>query len=397
MTKVDVTILGAGPYGLAAGAHLRKIKGLETRIFGEPMEFWKSYMPAGMFLRSPWSASTISDPANALTIDAFSARQANRLPIPVPLDDFVRYGLWFRENALPDLVTKKITRIERESQGFRVTSEAGETWNSRRVVVAAGLGSFARRPEVFSKLSPQFVTHCSDQRDVERFRGKRVAIIGAGQSALESAALVHEAGGTVEVLVREDNVHWLGWRAKMARLGPLFKLLYAPTDVGPAGVSRIVAIPNSVKYFPRALQNKFRTRSLRPAGARWLIERTKHVTISTSRYVTSAEAQGQVLRLRLNDGSTREVDHVLLGTGYRVDVSRYPFLPPEIVQALRITDGFPHLKAGLESTVPGLHFMGAPSAWNFGPLMYFVAGTDFGARELARGILRSRGSGSGNS
>jgi hypothetical protein len=175
----------------------------------------------------------------------------------------------------------------------------------------------------------------------------------------------------------------------MQRLGALAKFLYAPTDVGPAGVSRIVAHPDSVKYFPRFVQNKFRTRSLRPAGARWLIERTKDVTITTARYVTSAEVVGAALHLRLNDNSMREVDHILLGTGYRVNVTRYPFLSQDLIRAIRVTDGFPHLKGGLESSVPGLHFLGSPAAWNFGPLMYFVAGTEFAAGKLARHIAEA--------
>jgi FAD-dependent urate hydroxylase len=391
MTACDVTIVGAGPYGLAAAAHLAKIKGLEFRSFGEPMEFWRSYMPAGMYLRSPWSASSISDPSKALSIDQFNGTQKDKIPVPIPLDIFVQYGLWFRQRALPALENRKIQHVARDGAGFRVIAESGESWNSTRVVIAAGLGSFARRPEVFSKLPAEFVTHCSDQRDIARFRGKRVVIIGAGQSALESAALIHEAGGNVEVLVRQRGVHWLGWRQRVQRLGPIAKLLYAPTDIGPAGVSRIVAIPSSVKYFPRVVQNKFRTRALRPAGARWLIERTRDVTISTSRYVTSAEVRGPVVHLRLNNNSTREVDHVLLGTGYRVDVSQYPFLSSGLIQSIRQTDGFPHLRAGLESSVNGLHFLGAPAGWSFGPLMYFVAGTEFAAGELAKSIAKSRG------
>src|SRR5277367_2410604 len=388
MQKCDVTILGAGPYGLAAGAHLQQIKGLEVCIHGEPMEFWKSYMPAGMFLRSPWSASNISDPAKKFTIDSFAAKQPGAVPVPIPLDTFVGYGLWFQEQLLPALQRQKIAMIERDGANFRVTAAGGESWISPRVVIAAGLTSFSRRPEVFSKLSPQFVTHCSDQRDVARFQGKRVAVIGAGQSALESAALVHEAGGAVEVLVRENSVHWLGWRARMQRLGAMAKFLYAPTDVGPAGVSRIVAKPNSVKYFPRVMQNKFRTRSLRPAGARWLIERTKSIPMVTGKVVTSAEVQGDSLHLRLSDNTSRDVDHVLLGTGYRVNVELYPFLAPDLVKAIKITDGFPRLSAGLESSVPGLHFLGAPAAWSFGPLMYFVAGTEFAAGEVAAYIAQ---------
>jgi len=389
MQKCDVTILGAGPYGLAAGAHLQQIKGLDVRVCGEPMEFWKSYMPAGMFLRSPWSASNISDPAKRFTIDDFGAKQPAAIPVPIPLDTFVEYGLWFQQQLLPALIRQKIAMIERDGASFRVTAVGGDSWISQRVVIAAGLTSFSRRPEVFSNLSPQFVTHCSDQRDILRFHGKRVAVIGAGQSALESAALIHEAGGKVEVLVREASVHWLGWRARMQRLGALAKFLYAPTDVGPAGVSRIVAHPDSVKYFPRFVQNRFRIRSLRPAGARWLIERTKDVTITTARYVTSAEVVADALHLRLNDNSTREVDHVLLGTGYRVNVTRYPFLSPDLIRAIRVTDGFPHLKGGLESSVPGLHFLGSPAAWNFGPLMYFVAGTEFAAGKLARHVAQA--------
>ncbi|MGB6546603.1 MAG: NAD(P)-binding domain-containing protein [Candidatus Acidiferrales bacterium] len=384
MITVDVTILGAGPYGLAAGAHLRQIKGLEMRIFGEPMGFWKNHMPEGMLLRSPWAASHISDPQQALTMDAFSGRNGSAVPTPIPLDRFVEYGLWFQSQAVPDVDRRKITRVEKNSNGFLVTVNDGEQFHSRRVVVAAGIGSFARRPPQFEELPSSLVTHVSDQSDVRRFAGKRVAVVGAGQSALESAALIHEAGGDVEVIVRAPNVHWLGWRARLQKLGPIASLLYSPFDIGPAGVSRIVAIPDSVKYFPRSIQDAFRRRALRPAGARWLVDRCKHIRFSSDRFVESAVVSSEGLHLRLNDGTVREVDHVLLGTGYRVDVTRYPFLPSELSQTLAQVNGFPKLTVGFESSIPGLHFMGAPSSWNFGPLMFFVCGTDYAASRLAR-------------
>jgi len=386
MTDCDVVILGAGPYGLAAGAHLRRIQGLDVRVFGEPMEFWKSHMPEGMLLRSPWAASHISDPRTALTMDVFGKELGVRIPTPIPLDRFVEYGLWFQRQAVPEIDRRRITRIEKLSQGFRVMLSDGERLQSRRVVVAAGIGSFAQRPPQFEGLPSELVTHVSDQRDVRRFTGKRVAIIGAGQSALESAALIHEAGGEVEVIVRAPGVHWLGWRARLQKLGPIAKLLYSPFDIGPAGVSRIVAIPDAVKYFPRSAQDAFRKRALRPAGARWLVDRFKDIRISTSRSVESAALSGSRLRIRLNDGSSRDVDHALLGTGYRVDVTRYPFLPSELSGGLAQVNGFPKLTPGFESSIPGLHFLGAPSSWNFGPLMFFVCGTDYAARRLARYI-----------
>jgi cation diffusion facilitator CzcD-associated flavoprotein CzcO len=50
MTDTDVAIIGAGPHGLAAAAHLRRA-GVATHIFGEPMSFWQG-MPAGLLLRT---------------------------------------------------------------------------------------------------------------------------------------------------------------------------------------------------------------------------------------------------------------------------------------------------------------------------------------------------------
>ncbi len=387
---IDVAVVGAGPYGLAAGAHLHQIAGLDVQVFGDPMEFWKAQMPAGMFLRSPWSASHISDPAAKFTLTDYRDSQKKEIPSPIPLDEFVGYGLWFQRNVVPNILQQKVTCIRHDQSVYQLALENGTFWNARRLVIAGGIKPFARRPKQFAGLSPQFVSHCSDGREVEQFKGKRVAVIGAGQSALESAALIFEAGAEVEVLVREANIHWLGWRAKLQKLGPISKLLYAPTDVGPAGVSRIVSIPNSVKYFPRPVQNWFRTRSLRPAGSKWLYERLKNVPIRTECEVLSAAPTGEKLKLKLNDGAFREVDHVLLGTGYQVDISRYSFLSPGLVQSLERVNGFPKLNSAFEASLPGIYFLGAPSSWRFGPLMYFVAGTEFAARTLAGHLSRGK-------
>jgi cation diffusion facilitator CzcD-associated flavoprotein CzcO len=380
----DVAILGAGPYGLAAAAHLGRINGLEVRAFGEPMEFWKGHMPEGMMLRSPWTASHISGPSGDLTLDAFRKHIGHQFPVPIHLDRFVDYGLWFQSRAVQHLDRRRVGTIDRDGKSFRLTLDDGETFNSRRVVIATGIGPFASRPSAFRGLPPSFATHSSGQRDVRRFKGKRVVVVGAGQSALESAALIHEAGGHVEVIARTPRVHWLGWRARIQRLGPIGKLLYSPYDIGPAGVSRVVAIPDLVRYLPRGVQDRFRARALRPAGARWLIDRLAEVPIAVGRSVVSAAPLGEELHMTLDNGESRRVDHALLGTGYRVDVSRYPFLPPALSQSLDCSNGFPKLSRGFESSVAGLHFLGAPSAWSYGPLMYFVAGTEYAGTSLAR-------------
>ncbi len=382
-STLDVAILGAGPYGLAAGARLRQIKGLNVQVFGEPMEFWAAHMPEGMLLRSPWAASHIGCDPNR-TFDAFSKATGQRVPVPIPIDQFVAYGRWIQGEAIPDLDRRRIERIDKDREGFRITLQDGQQVHAGRVVIAGGIGPFAKRVPQLQGLPQELVSHASDRRDIQRFAGKRVLVIGAGQSALEGAALIHEAGGEVEIMVRAPQVHWLGWRQKIGKLGPIAKLLYSPYDIGPAGVSRIVAVPDMVKFFPRPTQEWFRTRALRSAGARWLVDRCKNIPIRTGRSIDSATTKGGKVCVRLNDGSTREVDHVYMGTGYRVDVSRYPFLPAELSKNVAQVNGFPKVGFGFESSVPGLHFLGAPSAWKFGPVMYFVCGTDFAANRLGR-------------
>src|SRR5262252_1567203 len=138
-TPLDVIIVGAGPYGLSAAAHLRNLPGLQVRAFGQPMSFWKENMPAGMLLRSQWDASHLVDPEAAYTLDAYVSSNGNHCASPIPLDRFIDYGLWFQRKAVPDLDTRKIRLVETSPTGFQVTAEDGEVLHSKRVIVAAGI------------------------------------------------------------------------------------------------------------------------------------------------------------------------------------------------------------------------------------------------------------------
>ena len=390
MTTCDVAIIGAGPYGLSAAAHLGTVKGLEVLVFGVPMSFWERNMPVGMFLRSNWTATQIADPNHSLTLEGYQAANGNHLSHPVPLDRFIQYGLWYQRQAVPNLDRRKVVRLKSDPKGFRVILESGEEVNSRRVVVATGIHSFAWRPPEFQGLPSTLASHTSEHCDLRRFAGKQVLVLGGGQSALESGALLQEGGAEVEIVARARRIHWLqGWTSKTLhhRLGKFTsRLLYAPTDVGPAGISQLMARPDLLRQLPRRVQDRLWKRSVRPAGARWLVDRLQNVPIRLGRSVVSVAPAGEQLKVRLDDGCERTVHHVLLGTGYRVDVSGYDFLAPELVQSMRRVNGYPCLKEGLETSVQGLHFLGAPAAWSFGPLMQFVSGTHYASRSLVRFI-----------
>lgn len=383
MSGCNIVVIGAGPYGLAATAYLRAA-GIETRTFGEPMAFWAKHMPAGMFLRSNWGASHIADPRQSLTLDAFREADGNHFEKPIPLKRFVDYGLWYQKQAVPDVDLRHVESLERNGNGFKVRLSDGEQFTASRVVVAGGIGKFASRPREFSSLPNELASHTVEQTDLTKFKGKQVAIVGGGQSALESAALLKEVGAAPEVLVRELSLNWVGLHARLHRLGPLSKLLYSNRDVGPAGISKLVASPHVFRRFPREFQDKVAYRAIRPAGAGWLQPRLKEVKVSLGRTVIEAAEKGSRLQLKLADGSERIVDHCLLATGFRVDLSRYSFLSSTLLQQVQTAGGFPVLSRGFESSVQGLHFVGKTASWSFGPLLCFVSGTEFAGTELTR-------------
>jgi hypothetical protein len=389
MRECDVAIIGAGPYGLAARAALRD-SNLSVMIFGQPMSFWRGHMPSGMLLRSPWVATHVGPVGTGLTLDDYERSLGRSLCRRLPLSDFVAYGEWVQRRSSPDLDLRQVSLVSPNNRGFHLTLNDGEEIGARRVVVAAGIKPFPRRPDLLSDLPPALVSHTIDHADLSRLSGREVVVVGGGQSALESAALLHEAGARVEVVVRSARVHWLTRSSGLHRLGPITQLLYAPSDIGPAGISRLVALPLMFRTLPRDLQNQLAATAIRPAGAAWLVDRLDGVPITTDTSVVSARMDGARLRIALSSGTERTIDHLLLGTGFRIQIEKYSFLDRNLLRKVRSVAGYPVLGRGFESSVAGLHFLGAPAAWSYGPLMRFVAGTAFASPQLARAIARTR-------
>jgi FAD-dependent urate hydroxylase len=379
----DVTIIGAGPYGLSAAAYLRQ-KGIVANIFGEPMSFWRDHMPAGMFLRSNWNASHIASPGRELSLDRYQSARGKPIPMPIPLGDFVEYGLWYREQVVPQVDRRQVASVEKNGSGFRITLSDGDELKSDRVVVATGIAPFPYRPKVFENLPKSHVTHSSDHKDLSRFRGKRILIVGGGQSGLDAARILQDYDASSEVLSKARELYWVGGHAWLHHLGLISKCLYSGHDVGPAGISRLVGWPLVFRKLPRSWQDPISYRAIRPAGTAWMIPYLKNVPITLNVRATSAQIVGDRVSVKLSDGTERTADHVIIATGYRVDAKRFQFLSPELHKIMKVVRGCPVLDRGVESSVPGLHFVGKPAAWSFGPLLNFISGTEFASTELMR-------------
>ncbi|MGD0375620.1 MAG: NAD(P)/FAD-dependent oxidoreductase [Streptosporangiaceae bacterium] len=402
-TSRPAVIVGAGPYGLSIASHLQA-RGVPVRIFGEVMGSWRNQMPAGMCLKStPW-ASSLGAPEPGSTLADFQA--AHGIPKlrddeVVPLEQFIRYGEWFAGRLTPEVEPSMVHWIEKRGDGFLVRLDTGENIAARSVVLANGLAGFAHVPAELAAIAPDgaspfgLVSHSSHHHQLAEYAGRQVAVIGAGQSALESAALLHESGADVQLVAREP-IRFGDPPADPDRQA--HSLLPAPrTPLGPSwGLYPFSYLAGGFRYLPERARLRLVRKVLGPLGAWWLADRVNgKFPVHEGYRLEEAYLDGAKAALRLvaEDGHrfTVRTDHVLAATGYRPDVSKIGFLSPGLRARLQTPTGSPRLSASFESDVPGLYVVSLAAAATFGPLMRFVCGTPFTARRVSAAIsARSR-------
>jgi FAD-dependent urate hydroxylase len=386
----DVAIIGAGPYGLSLAAHLRA-RGVKYRIFGESMRFWRN-MPVGVNLKSLAFATNIAVPKSGYSFPHWCRQRGLEDFEPCTMQSFSAYGLEIQKQFVPDLEEVLVTNVSLRDGGFEVTLSSGERLHSRKVVVCTGLSGLAQIPDVLRELGPDRIRHTFNISDYSEFRNKTVAVIGAGSSAIEAGALVREAGGSSEVFVRGREAVFHG---RTPRVRPLWERIKNPITVLGAGRDNWVLqqLPLSVHMLPRERRTRFVKRYLGPASPWWIKDRVLgKVPIHVRHELVEAGNAGQRVQLKMRDGAgslrNLEVDFVVAGTGYDVNVSRLKFLDSDISDRIQRTEGAPTLNINFESSVPGLHFTGPLSFMCFGPLFRFVTGAEVTARRLVRRLGR---------
>jgi len=394
---VDVAVIGAGPYGLSLAAHLGAA-GISYAHFGIPMNLWQAAMPAGMYLKSQGFASNLSSPDGKHTLEAFCAaagRPYRSYGLPVALDTFVAYGLWFQQELLPGLRQTLVTEVVPKDGHYVVSLADGDQVLAARVVVAAGVEHFARTPELLADLPASVCSHSSAHRDLSTFAGQRVVVLGRGQSALESAALLHESGADVTVVARKPALAWNGQPLPPDR--PLLQRLREPeAGLGSGwGTWFYSDHPGLFRRLPAGTRVQRAASALGPAGACWLRERVEgQFPVLLGHTLTGAEVAGTGVRLRFDGpagAAELAADHVIAATGYRSDVSRLAFLSDLLRPGLRTLADSPVVDRHYQSSVPGLYFIGPAVAPAFGPVMRFVFGADHAARTVAACIAARPG------
>ena len=396
MSKTSVIVIGAGPYGLSLAAHLNAA-GIDHRIFGRPMHTWMTQMPQGMCLKSEGFASSLYEPSGSFTLEAY-CRECN-IPyqmkgLPVPIETFISYGLEFQRRFVPELEDELVMSIEQIGSGFSLLLGNGEEVTADKVVVAVGISHFAHVPSVLAGLPEEVLTHSSKHSDVSKFKGKEVAVVGAGASALDLAALLHQAGASVQVIARKPAIRFHNPPDRKPRA--LFERMGSPmTGIGAGWKLFFCAnTPWAFRWLSESSRLKAVKNILGPAPGWFIKEQVVgkmpfHLGTSlTSSYVENGRVH---LDLAGSDRkkTTLTVDHVIAATGYRVDLQRLQFLAPEIQSNIRSLEKTPILSSNFMSSVPGLYFVGTSAANTFGPLMRFAFGAEFAAQRLSSHLAKS--------
>ncbi|MDQ2982468.1 MAG: ATP-grasp domain-containing protein [Actinomycetota bacterium] len=381
---LDVAIVGAGPYGLSVAAHLPELR---VRVFGRAMDTWVTRMPPQMLLRSAWEETSLSAPGGKGSIDAWSAETGEQREEPIPLAKFLRYAAWFRDRFVPAVDEAQIAHVERRGDGFVLRTNDGREFETRTVVLAVGVTPFAYAPPPFDRHMGPRIRLAIDRPDFERYAGRRVLVVGGGQGGLESAVLAAESGAAVEVILR-SRLHWFADREPhhpRGRLGRrLYRIAYPALGYGPPLLNRLPLAPDLLARLPSAVRRRITRRTMRAGGSPWIREVAEQDVVRTEGVsVEAVETNDKAVSLCLSDGSTREVDDVIVAAGFRFDLDRLEFLAPELRQEIALDDGWPTLDPSFRSSARNLFFVGYPAEGRFGPLCRFVLGTEFTAERIA--------------
>ncbi|HVD60068.1 MAG TPA: NAD(P)-binding domain-containing protein [Gemmatimonadaceae bacterium] len=360
----SLLIIGAGPFGLALSAYARAHE-IEHTIVGRPMEFWKQHMPKQMLLRShcDWHLDPLGEHTIEQYLQALELRPKDVEPLSLAF--YLDYCNWFIQQKELEIVDAQVESLDRSGESFIATLDNGTTITADRAVIAVGFLYFENIPDSLRALFPSGrFSHTSQTCDFSDLENKSVLIIGGRQSAFEWTALVHEAGAKeIHVSYRHPT--------------PSFEESDWSWVAG--AVSSIATEPGWFRKLPSEERDRINQRQWAEGRLKlepWLAPRItndKTTLHPESEIVACEEKPNGRMEITLNDGTKFIADHVILATGYKVDVSRIPFLANgNILEQLTTRNNFPALDDYLESNIPGLFFTSMCATQDFGSFFGFT-------------------------
>ena len=376
MGALDVVVVGSGPAGLATAAQLKR-RGLAVAV-----------LERGDAVAARWRSRY--DGLRLNTFRAYSRLPGARLPRAAgryaSLHSFLTYlDDYVRRHELDVRLGVEVQRVDHDEAGEWRVIASGRQWSAPNVVVATGWDAEPKIPN-WARGSPFAgqVLHTSDLSDLASFAGRRVLVVGAGNSGIDIAGLLVRAGAQVTVSMRTPpNVFprdWLG-----VPLGPVALIAEHLPARSADLAGRLIqwqVYGNLSRYgipkAPTGYMTRFRRNGVNPAVDDGFIDALK---------ADRATVVGEVDRLLrdralLIGGAEVAADTVICATGYRRGLER-------LVGHLEVLDetGAPKFGDGApcDPAVPGLYFAGFRVALS-GSIR--IAGKH--ARRIANAVATSR-------
>jgi indole-3-pyruvate monooxygenase len=309
VSRTETLIIGAGPAGLASAACLR-MRGLPFALVEQARVIGSSWHRAydRLHLHTPRRNSALP----FLPFPRGTPRYPSRKDVIDYLEAYTRYF------QIEPQLGFRVSAIRRDTDGW-VAESGADRIHARRIIVATGINATPQLPSWPGR--ERFrgeIIHSSDYRNGQPFSGRRVLVVGFGNSAGEIAVDLHAHGAGVALAVRGPvNVvprDILGLpivsvatalSALPPRLGdavsrPLVRLMIG--DIGRLGLRESARGP------------------LADIAARGRIPLLDHGTLRLIRG-GRIEVLGEVIglgetRAHLRDGSSREVDAIVAATGF---------------------------------------------------------------------------------
>ena len=375
MGDTGLLVIGAGPYAYSAAAYARE-RGIDTRIVGRPMGFWRDQMPVDMYLRSgpDWSLDAGGEHSFQAYFEERGLAPEDHDPIPIGV--FLDHTDWFAEQKGLGVEEIFVDALTEADGHFSAAMSDGSTITAEKVLAVPGIAHFAQRPEWYDALPGDRRSHTSELVAFDDLADARVAVIGGRQSAYEWAALLCDHGAE-----RVDVVHRHATPA-FERVSWAFVDPYVEQTLTHRGWWRSLT-PEQQQAIAREFWQVGRL-----TLEHWLVPRLRPEVVRSHPLTEVVQVDaGDVVRLTLSDGEVLEVDHVTCASGYRSDLAAVPYLQG-VLDRVAVTNGFPDLSPGFETTLPGLFVTGFASTRDFGPFYGFTKGCPSSARIAVDEMLR---------
>jgi thioredoxin reductase len=378
----ELLIIGAGPYGLAAASYAKQA-GIDFRLMGKMLDFFEHHTPEPMVMATSYETA-IKDPKREMTLRRYCSLKGipvidapGRTPSHFPPRQlFLSYAHWWVAEMGLTADPRQVTTMGCRNGGFEAVLEDGVTVSAGKVVVATGMYPHRFIPPLYrERLPKEIFSHNTDTVNLEAFASKRVLVVGGGFSAVEWAIYLSEAGAEATCIYRGE---WLSVEQRFALTVFKWRDL-SETDY--LWWQRLKPEEREENLHLMKIQH-------RNGVPPWLKGRETNVRFLPKTDVQDCQERGGLIQVTLNSGEKIEVDRIILGTGFRPDISNLPFLDSKtIVGRLERSGGFPVLDKHFQSSVSGLYFSGALAIEQFGPVLWFVSGSGIAPPHIFKHIL----------